>query len=228
MRPFRIAAVTAAAALALASTSFVAADDSPPTGKSPAAPPAQGADKGGDKGSQAGADAKKDEPAARIEKAKQLVKELEEAVARAKAAQPVDAALLQKLLTALDEARALTKPIKLADLTPEEKKALAEEFKKDAQDDAKPEPSKDPNADWAEKQLAKAFEGADLSEEEEIKAKKIIGDWFGEARGSFGDSKKTSDLKRKRDDDLEKAIGKRKAQKVINNLNSMAPGGRGK
>ncbi len=42
----------------------------------------------------------------------------------------------------------------------------------------------------------------------------------------MGDSKKTSDLKRRRDDDLEKAVGKKKAQKIINNLNSMGPGRR--
>ena len=40
----------------------------------------------------------------------------------------------------------------------------------------------------------------------------------------MGDSKKQSDLKRKRDDDLEKSVGKKKAQKVINNLNAMGPG----
>jgi len=174
-----------------------------------APPPAKPADSGKPAG-----DPKKDAETTRIDKAKALVKELEDAVLRAKAAQPVDAQLLQKLLAALDAAKALTVPAKPSELTPEEKKAVIDEAKKQAGD---------PQSEAADRALAKAFEGADLTEEESIKAKQIIGDWYKDATASMGDSKKQSELKRKRDDDLDKSLGKKKAQKVINNLNAMGP-----
>jgi 3-oxoacyl-(acyl-carrier-protein) synthase len=181
-------------------------------------------------GGKPGADApkpeepKKDPANLRVERAKQLVKELEDAVARAKAAQPVDAQMLQVLMTALDQAKLLAKPAKPDELTPEEKQAVVDEAKKQP-DSATPKDPKDPTADWQEKAMEKAFADADLTEEESIKAKKVVGDWWKENLASMGDSRKQSDLKRKRDDDLEKAIGK-KARKVINNLNAMGPGRR--
>ena len=84
---------------------------------------------------------------------------------------------------------------------------------------------KDPKGDEAAQQFtAKAFDGADLSEEEQIKASTAISEWWDKAKLAWGggDSKKVSDLKRDRDDKLEKLLGKKKAQKVINNLNGMA------
>jgi hypothetical protein len=188
-----------------------AGDDAPP----PAKPPA-------DAGK--ASDAKKDEPTLRVEAAKILLKELEEAIERVRATQPMDPQLLAKLMEARDRAKALANPAKPAELTADEKKAVVDEAKKDAAGGAPP--PKDPGQEWAEKQLAKAFDGADLSEEESIKATKIIQDWFKEQQSAWGDSKKSSDLKRKRDDDLEKAIGAKKAHKVINNLNAMGPGRR--
>jgi hypothetical protein len=212
------------AAAFLAAASFCAlpaarADDAPPPRRAP--PPADGQKPAPD-------DAKKDEPkkdpaTLRVERAKQLVKELEDAVARAKAAQPIDPQMLQVLLVALDQAKLLAKPAKPDELTAEEKQAVLDEAKKPPAAD--PNAPKDPLADFQEKALEKAFADADLSEEETIKAKKIVGDWWKENLASMGDSKKQSDLKRKRDDDLEKAIGK-KARKVINNLNAMGPGRR--
>jgi len=212
----------AAAALAAASLCVAPAaraDDPPPR----RAPP--GAD-----GTKPGSDApkpeepKKDPANLRVERAKLLVKELEDAVARAKAAQPVDALMLQILMTALDQAKLLAKPAKPDELTQEEKQAVVDEGKKQPDSGGAKDP-KDPISDWQEKAMEKAFADADLNEEESIKAKKIVGDWWKENLGATGDSKKVSDLKRKRDDDLEKALGK-KARKVINNLNAMGPGRR--
>jgi hypothetical protein len=212
MRPIRLAAISLFACSMCCATS-VRADDATPPGKTPDA----GA-------KQPGADAKKDEAQTRIERAKSLVKEIEDAVARAKAAQPVDTQLLQKLLAALDQAKALVQPAKPAELTPEEKKAVVDEAKKQGGGGDAP---KDPQSDWAEKMLGRALAGADLTEEESVKAKAIISDWWKENTAAMGDGKKQSDLKRKRDDDLDKAIGQKKAQKVINNLNSMGPGRKG-
>jgi hypothetical protein len=211
-----------AAALAVGSLGLLPAaraDDPPP--RRPPPPAADGTKPAPDAPK---ADEPKKDPAnLRVEKAKLLVKELEDAVARAKAAQPVDAQMLQVLMVALDQAKLLAKPAKPDELTTDEKQAVIDEAKKQPAADT-PAP-KDPAADWAEKALEKAFADADLSEEETIKAKKIVGDWWKENLASTGDSKKQSDLKRKRDDDLEKALGK-KARKVINNLNAMGPGRR--
>lgn len=179
-----------------------------------------------DGGKAAGGEVKKDDAAtARVDRAKQMVKELEDAVARARAAQPVDAQLLLALTQALDQARALAKPAKPEELTPDEKKAVVDDAK------AKQGPggdggAKNPGQEWADKRMAAAFDGADLTEEEQIKAKKIIGDWWQDVQGAWtgGDSKKVSDLNRKRNDDLEKALGAKKAHKVINNLDAMKPG----
>jgi 3-oxoacyl-(acyl-carrier-protein) synthase len=214
----------AAAALAAASLCVAPAAraDDPAPRRAP--PGTDGAKPGGDAPK---ADEPKKDPAnLRVERAKQLVKELEEAVARAKSAQPIDAQMLQILMTALDQAKLLAKPAKPDELTQEEKQAVVDESKKQP-DAGAPKDSKDPKdpmADWQEKAMEKAFADADLSEEESIKAKKIVGEWWKENLAAMGDSKKSSDLKRKRDDDLEKALGKKKAQKVINNLNAMGPG----
>jgi len=202
MRTIRLALVSMLAC-SICGAPALFGDETPPPGK---APPAE---------------AKKDAETLRIERAKTLVKELEESVARAKAAQPVDAALLAKLLAAVEQAKLLALPAKPSELTADEKKAVVDEAKKLA---GGPDGPKDAQAEQADRIFAKAFDGADLSEEESIKAKSIIGDWYKEAMTSLGDSKKTSELKRKRDDDLEKALGKKKAQKVINNLNAMGPG----
>jgi len=201
MRTFRLAAVSLSA-FALCGVSALRADDAPPTAKP------------------APTEAKKDAETLRIDRAKAIVKDMEAAIAKAKAAQPVDIELLAKLLTALEQAKALALPAKPAELTPEEKKAVVEDAKKQAGGDV----GKDAQSEQADRLFAKAFDGAELSEEESIKAKSIIGDWYKDAMSSLGDSKKTSELKRKRDDDLEKSLGKKKAQKVINNLNAMGPG----
>ena len=209
MRTIRLAAVSMLAC-SMCCASMTRADEAkPPAGKTPEAG-----------GKQGGVEAKKDAETLRVERAKALVKDLEAAVVRAKAAQPIDAELLQKLMTALEQAKALAVPAKPAELTSEEKKAVLDEAKKQAGADA----PKDQQSEMADRMFAKAFDGADLSEEESIKAKKLIGDWYQESLASMGDSKKQSELKRKRDDDLEKSLGKKKAQKVINNLNAMGPG----
>jgi hypothetical protein len=208
MRHSRIAAFMLVVA-SLAAGTASADDKVPPPGKSP---------ESGKQDPQK--DPKKDEAVLRIERAKQLVKELEESIARVKAQPTIDATLLMQLQTALDQAKLLAQPAKPAELTADEKQAVIDEAKK------KEPPAKDATNDWADKALAKAFDGTDLSEEESIKAKQIVGDWWKEngAAWTAGDSKKMSDLKRKRDDDLEKAVGHKKAQKIANNLNAMMPG----
>jgi len=199
MRTIRLAVVSLLSC-SICGASALYGDEAPPSGK---ATPAE---------------AKKDAETLRVDRAKALVKELEASVARAKAAQPVDAELLTKLLAALEQAKLLALPAKPAELTADEKKAVVDEAKKLAGSQT------DAQSEQADRLFAKAFEGADLSEEETKKVSQLIGDWWKESMASMGDSKKQSDLKRKRDDDLEKAVGKKKAQKVINNLNAMGPG----
>jgi hypothetical protein len=203
-----------AVAVALFAGSVARADDPPK------APPA------GAKADEAKKDeAKKAEPATRVERAKKLVAQIEQEIARAKAAQPIDQDLLQRLFTMLDDAKALARPARPEELTDDEKKAVVDEAQKQAAPGADPaKKGGDPANDWVQRQLARAIEGADLSEEETKKVSQLIGDWWKENMASMGDSKKQSDLKRKRDDDLEKAVGRKKAQKVINNLNAMGPG----
>jgi hypothetical protein len=201
MRFMRLAAVSMLA-FAVTGVSALRADD--------AAPPAKPAP----------AEPKKDADTLRVDRAKAIIKDLEAAVARAKAAQPVDIELVAKVLAALEQAKALASPAKPSELTPDEKKAVVDDAKKAAGGD----PAKDAQSEQADRLFAKAFDGADLSEEESIKAKSIIGDWYKDSMSSLGDSKKQAEIKRKRDDDLEKALGKKKAQKVINNLNAMGPG----
>ncbi len=214
MRPNRFVAI-AFLAVSLTAAPAAHAEDKVP----PAKPPAEGT-KPGDVVKKD--EAKKDE-VLRVEKAKKLVKAIEDAIARVKAATQIDALLLQTLMEALDRAKSLAKEAKPEELTAAEKQAVIEEAKKQGGADAPA--AADPMNDWQERAIAKAFEGADLNEEETIKAKKIVGEWWKENMASMGDSKKQSDLKRKRDDELENAVGK-KARKIINNLNSMGPGRR--
>lgn len=214
--PKRAVGPALAVAAALFAASVARAEDPPGAGKpAPAKPDEAKKD-----------DAKKDEAkkeTLRIERAKKLVAEIEQAIAKVKNAQPIDVDMLQRLMTMLDEAKALVRPARPEELTPEEKKAVVDEAQKSAPPEEPKKPADGMN-DWQARAMARAFEGADLTQDEEKKATPIIGEWWKENLASMGDSKRQSDLKRKRDDDLEKAIGKKKAQKVINNLNAMGPG----
>ena len=157
----------------------------------------------------------------RVERAARVVTALEAAEKRARAATPMDVGYVEQLQNALEDARAMTKPVTLAELTDEEREALAEEIRDRAGD----EDGGGLN-DWQKRALERAFAGTGLSEDEEVAATPIISEWyegFLEARAAR-DSKAQSDLKRTRDKELTKAIGKKKARKLINNLNAI--GGR--
>ena len=202
----------------------VRADDGPATGRV-AAP----ADAG--KGTDKGADARPDDAALRTEKAKHLVKDLEDAVARAKVAQPIDQQLLLKLLEALDQARALTHPVKLSELSADEKKALADDLRRESPADPQQPGGGGPGGpggpgDWMERQITRALDGADLSDGDTAKAKPLVQQWFKDSRDSMGDFKKQEDLRKKLGDDLEKSVGQKKANKILNNLTSWGPRGR--
>lgn len=253
----RVVAALALAACGLggAVVPGTAAADDPP-GKSPPEKsepgktddPAKDKEKGAGKGAGKGGEASKGGDAApgaggagggfqppkpagetRIERAKKLVRELEVSIAAARAAQPVDPALVRSLEVSLEIARSQTKPLTLDDLTPDERKAMTDAVKKEleaAAAAAERTPAADALLGWQEQALAKAFEGTELSEEEQLKARDVISKWFSETQTARmdNDSKKVSDLKRDRDERLTQALGKKKAQKVINNLNAM--GGR--
>jgi hypothetical protein len=177
-----------------------------------------------------GADAQKD--ATRQDRAKKLVVDLELALVAARGAAAPDAALIKVLESSLQTARKLAEPITLKELTDEEKRSIGEELRKQFEGDKRDgPPGAGGPADWQKQALSRAFEGAELGEEDEIKATEIISDWFTKSQAARigGDSKKSSDLKRDRDAALEKLLGKKKSQKVINNLNGMSNwGGRGK
>lgn len=198
------------------------AEDKPPTdGGKPGVKP----DGGGKEGAGNKMDAA---PMPRLERAKKLVQELETTITILKAAKTVDAETMKSLEKALEEAKKLAVPITVAELTDEEKKRIGAEFAKEAGGDPKDPPAaKDPpGGDWAKQALDNAFKDADLTEEEQVAASKIVGDWFPKSQKAWAsrDSKAVSDLKNDRDEALTKALGKKKAMKVINNLNAMGPG----
>lgn len=233
MRSFRsVPAVLAAAALAaglagpLVAGSAAHADDHPVPGQEakPEAAKKDGAKapaKDVQGNSQAGGPS-------RLERAKKLVQELETSLTILRATKAADPETLKSLERALEEAKKLAQPITLDELTEEERKALTDEVRKQLGEDAPKEPSagdgKNPFDDWRQRALASAFKDAELNEDEQIEASKIIQDWFqkSETARLGRDSKAMSDLKGDRDKALEKAIGRKKAQKVINNLNSIS------
>lgn len=216
----------AAAALLAPRTGALADEKAPKEGA-----PGAGDKNGGDKN---GGDKKKDpaEQIARTERAKRLVRELESTIAILKAAKTADAETIAALEKALEDARRLAQPITAAELTEDERKRLAEEMRKAGDDPAPKDGGGAPGApgsdEWRQRQLANAFKDADLTETEQDAATKILNDWWPKWGAAWGarDSKQMSDLKRERDESLEKALGKKKAQKVINNLNAMGPGRR--
>lgn len=226
MRPLAalsLAAVFAAALAVLPLTGSARAEDPPAggAGKPGASEPVKPGEKGG-----------KASPAqpTRLERAKRLVQELETTVTLLKATRTADPETLKALEKALEDARALAKPITLEELTEDEKRALGEELKKEngGDKDGKGDGGGAPGDEWRKNALAGAFKDADLTEDEEIEAKKIISEWFDKnwAAVRAGESKRVSDLKRDRDEKLEKSLGRKKAQKVVNNLNAMGPGRR--
>jgi hypothetical protein len=227
-----VSAALAAFALVLAPLQAARADDK--------APKAEGGKEGGGKegdgknGDPKNGDPKNDararvneEQIARVERAKRLVRELETSIAVLKAAKTADVETIQSLEKALEDARKLAQPITASELTEEERKRLADEMKKDGEDAPPKDGGGGPGDEWRQRALAGAFKDADLSEAEQMTATKIINEWYPKSTAAWAsrDSKAISDLKRERDESLEKALGKKKAQKVINNLNAM--GGRG-
>lgn len=218
MRPSRCAALALAALLAVSAPAVLAEDGpgaAPGAKKEPSKEGKDAKEGGKDDGVQSSA-------VTRLERAKRLVAELEThlTILRAQKAEPELIAAVER---ALADARALAKPVTADELSAEEKKKLVEELKKELGGDEKQPPKESPFDDWRKRAMDAAFKDAELDEAEEGAATKIISDWFqkSEAARMSRDSKAMSDLKRDRDDALEKAIGRKKAQKVINNLNGM-------
>lgn len=182
----------------------------------------------GDAGQGADVEPGKSKKVLRIVRARRVLDALQAAYDKARAAPEIDEKHLARLEEALEDAKAMTKSITLEELTQNERDALAEELRKLEGGDAKEE-AEEPRGgrnDWEQRTLDRAFEDAGLSEEEEAKATPIISEWYGKFMTAWRerDSKTQSDLKRDRDKALKKALGRKKAQKVINNLNSV--GGR--
>jgi len=175
-------------------------------------------------------DAPKAETPTRIERATRIVTALEAALVRAKAADVLEGSYVAMLEGALDDAKAMTKPVTADELTDAEKDALAEELGADAGDGGGNGPGANWREDWKDRTLSGAFADAGLSEEEESAATPIISDWYDanwEARAER-DSKKQAELKKDRDDALRRLLGRKKANKVITDLNSAGGWGRGR
>lgn len=214
------AALLATAALLSAPTE--AQDKQPPTGPRSGGPESKEGDKKDGEKKDGQPDA---QTVARIDRAKKLVQDLETTIAVLRAAKSVDAESMKALEKALEDARRLAKPITAAELTEEERKKLAEELK-DAAGDA-PAAKDPPGGDFRQRALDAAFKDVELSEDEQLSATKILNDWYPKWQAAWmgRDSKGQSDLKRELGDSLEKAVGKKKAQKIVNNVNAL--GGRG-
>ncbi len=161
-------------------------------------------------------------PVLRMVRTKRILTTLEASYEKERGAETPDTAMLDRLEKAMEDAKALLKPIKPEELTESEredlKKALGADGKNDEADD---EPDEDPLAAWQRRALDRAFEGSDLTEDEEAAATPILTDWFTKSwkARTDGDSKLQSDLKRERDKALQNALGKKKARKVINQVN---------
>ncbi len=158
---------------------------------------------------------------ARIHRARELVKTLERARDLLKKDGKLDEKLAKEFAAAIEQARDMTKPITVDELTDKEKRSLSKELRKD--DDGQ----RDDGGYMSrlqERLLSRAFDGAGLSEEQELAATTVISTWYKSSMTARtdGDSKRVSDLKRKRDADLRKMLGRRKGSKIINNINAMS------
>lgn len=162
----------------------------------------------------------------RMVRTKRILTTLETVYEKERSAETPDTAMLDRLEKAMADAKALLKPIQPEELTETEREALKKALGADGKEEVAEEPE---NAlpDWQQRALDRAFAGTELSEDEEATAAPIITDWFTkswQARND-GDSKAVSDLKRRRDKALEKALGRKKSRKLINKING-AFGGR--
>ena len=161
----------------------------------------------------------------RLERAARIVSALEVAKAKAEAAEILEGAYIAQLENALADAKAMTKPVTVPELTDQEKEALTEELGAagGGGDDADAR-----RQEWADRALDSAFEDAGLSAEEETAATPIVSDWYAEFLAARGDAKRRSEIKDTRDLALKKLLGRKKAGKVINNLNALGGWGRGR
>ncbi len=179
-----------------------------------------------------GDDAKKKVEEKRILRARRLVATLQAAYDAARNAETIDEELLARLEEALKEARVLTRPITAPELTDPERKALEKAFddeKKANGEDAEEEDEEPAVSEWAQRAIDRAFEDVGLTEEQEVQVTPILADYYAAVGKAWrdGDSKAQSAIKKTRDKALKKAVGRKKAQKIINNLNSGGWGGRG-
>ena len=94
----------------------------------------------------------------------------------------------------------------------------------DAEDQAEPKAKGFPYEKIRKRLLQRCFENIDLTQAEETKASDTISKWYCETMAARmkGESKLVSDLKRARDKSLRAALGRKKAGKVINNLNALS------
>jgi len=146
----------------------------------------------------------------RRERADALVASLEGLLAQLEKNGRLDEAVRKVLVDAIAKARLLAEPLKVAELTDDERAALEKQL-------------------FKERLVTKALEGAGLSQAETSKASELVSTWYSQsmAARSKGEAKQVGDLKRKRDKDLKSLLGRRKAQRVINNLNRLSGPGYG-
>lgn len=165
-------------------------------------------------------------PETRLERSVALAAELASATQRLRATvellDDVERRALEGPLADLDaavaEAQALAKPIEsLEQLSEGERETLAGLLSK----------STTRRGDgWRQAALARAFRSVETEEVERAAAEKIVLEWFDaafEARMQH-DSKRSAELKRERDERLSELLGRKRARRVGENLDSY-PGG---
>lgn len=161
----------------------------------------------------------------RIEETKRVVRLVTDLKAKLETAGKLDIETRQQFDDIIAATQKIARPITSEDLTDEEREVLTAQLAK---------PDKSDAGGWyarlKARLLEQAFEDTDLTDEERAGASKTIADWYdasNKARAA-GDSKQVGDLKRERDDDLREFLGRRKAAKVLNNLNRVAGPGWGR
>ena len=156
----------------------------------------------------------------RIDRANRHVEDLHELRGVLLKNDAVSSATHKKLLQIIRGARGFAKPVTVGELTAGERESLA----KDLASAAEKKKSK-AYLDRARARLLDiAVDGAELAATEEASARRVVDQWFAASKGAraAGDSKKVSDLIRERDKELRKALGRKKAKRVISNLNSLS------
>jgi hypothetical protein len=181
-------------------------------------------------------DAKKDEKktATPVDR---MIRDLKALVAREKAKPEYSKELVKELETLIRTHEKNRKPVKLEDLSDEDRKRLTAEVRKQIEAENRERgggrDGGGGGGDWADRavkgRVDSVMEKAELSDEEKTKAEGLLTDFAKDVTTAVrnGDNKLVKDLKNDLEKQLRKKIGHTKTKKVMNEVNKQF-GGRGR